>query len=87
MVRSNLHERKVLGLFSIMRQHYRATFQACTEWSCTVGKVQDNAAIMQACQLPYRGTSLATLMLNGLYGVSTPGLTSSKRTSPLQNEL
>ncbi len=52
-----------------MRQHYCATFQACTELSCTVRKVPDNAAIMQARQLPYRGTSLATLMTNGLYGV------------------
>ncbi len=49
--------------------HYRATFQACTEWSCMVGKVPDNVAIMQAHQLPYHGTSLATLTMNGLYRV------------------
>ncbi len=48
-----------------MRQHYRAIFQAFTRWSCMVGKVPDNAAIMQARQLPYH----ETLMTNGLYGV------------------
>ncbi len=34
-----------------------------------VGMVPDNAAIVQARQLLYRETSLATLMTNGLYGV------------------
>ncbi len=52
-----------------MRQHYSAIFQACTGWSCTVGKVPDNAAVMQAHQLPYHEMSLATIRMNGLYGV------------------
>ncbi len=34
-----------------------------------VGKVPDNAAIMQAHHWPYHETSLATIMTNGLYGV------------------
>ncbi len=49
--------------------------------------VKDNTAIVQACLLPYHETSLTISMMNGLYRGWIPGLTSNKRTSPLQNEL
>ncbi len=52
-----------------MHQHYCAIFQACTGWSCTGGKVPDNAAIMQARQLPFHEMGLATLKVNGLHRV------------------
>ncbi len=59
------------GLVSILdnTSALLCNFPACPGWSCTVKMVPDNAAIVQACQLPYYEKSLATLMTNGLYRV------------------